>query len=158
MPESSDIRGRCRTATALALPALIAAFVLSGCGGGSDDPREQDRVEIEAVVERINSAVSNGDAAAWCSVFSPESVTETFGSPARCRVETEKVIEGQESARLLEVKAIAFDGSDAARVAFTGAAGEANMSKVGGKWYLDLLQEADADPVPGGEPSGGASG
>lgn len=158
MPEGSDTRGRRRTIATVALPALLAAFVLSGCGGGGDDPREQDRVEIEAVVDRINSAVSNGDAAAWCSVFSPESVTETFGSPARCRVETEKVIEGQDSGRKLVVKAIAFDGGDAARVAFTGAAGEANMSKVDGQWYLDLLQEADADPVPGGDPSAGVPG
>ena len=30
--------------------------------------------------------------------------------------------------------------------------------KLGLEWYLDLLQEADADPVPGGESSGGASG
>lgn len=124
-------------------------LLMAGCGGDNADPREEDRKEIRELVERINSAVSNGDAAAWCAVFSPASVTETFGSPARCRLETGEVIKGQDSGRRLELEGIAFDGDDAARVRFTGTAGEANLSRVDGEWYLDLLQAADANPIPG---------
>jgi len=154
MFQSVEIRGFCCRVTALVLPAVAAALLLIGCGGENDDPRAEDRAAIGELVERINSAVSTGDAAAWCAVFSPESVTETFGSPARCRSETGAVIKGQDSGRRLEVDGIAFDGDDAARVSFTGTAGEANLSRIDGEWYLDLLQAADADPLPGDERAG----
>lgn len=153
MPGKAQLRDR--FAVRSFLPTIAVAIALAGCGGGSDDARQEDRVAIEGVVERINTAVADGNAAAWCDVFSPESVTETFGSPGRCRTETEKVIAGQDADRRLRIEAIAFDGADAARVRFSGAAGEANMSRVDGEWYLDLLQEVDAEPIP---PEPGQSG
>lgn len=149
-----EIRGLGPRVTGFFLPAVATALLLAGCGGGNGDSRTEDRAAIGDLVERINSAVSTGDASAWCGVFSPESITETFGSPARCRSETGAVIKGQDSGRRLEVQGIAFDGDDAARVSFTGTAGEANLSRIDGEWYLDLLQPADADPLPQGGDAG----
>ena len=141
----------------LALAGLLAALSLVACGGGDEgDSREQDRVAIEALIERINTAVAKSDAASWCEAFSPESVTETFGSPARCRRETAAVIEGSDRGRRLRLEAVAYEGEDRARVRFSGAAGEANLTRIDGEWYLDLLQEVDARPVP--DPDGGDAG
>jgi hypothetical protein len=142
-----------RLRPSLALAGLLAALSLVACGGGDEgDSREQDRVAIE----RINTAVAESDAAAWCEAFSPESVTETFGSPARCRRETAAVIEGSDRGRRLRLEAVAYEGEDRARIRFSGAAGEANLTRIDGEWYLDLLQEVDARPVP--DPDGGDAG
>ena len=132
----------------LVAAGLLGALAISGCGGGKADSRQEDRVAIERLVERINAAVADSDPAGWCAAYSPESITETFGSPARCRRETAEVIAGSDSGRRLRIEGIAYQGDDGARVAFEGAAGEANLTRIDGSWYLDLLQEVDAEPVP----------
>ena len=137
----------------LPVAGLLAALALPACGGGDSDPRQADREGIEALVEQINTAVAERDAAAWCRAFSPESVTETFGSPARCQRETASVIEASGETRRLRLEGIAFDGVDRARVSFRGGGDEANLTRVDGQWYLDLLQEVNARPVPQGEPA-----
>lgn len=140
----------------LAGAMLAGVAFLSGCGGDDGNPRQADRAEIEALVAEINTAVAERDAAAWCAVFTPESVADTFGSPARCRAETEKVIAGSDQSRRLQITGIAFEGDDAARVRFSGTAGEANLTRVDGEWYLDLLQEVEVEPAPVGEEGTGA--
>ncbi|MFZ9669423.1 MAG: hypothetical protein ACO3CR_06180 [Solirubrobacterales bacterium] len=135
---------------------LAGAIWLSGCGGDDGSPRQADRAEIEALVAEINTAVAERDAAAWCSVFTPASVAETFGSPARCRTETEKVIAGSDQSRRLRITGVSFEGEDAARVRFSGTAGEANLTRVDGEWYLDLLQEVEVEPAPAGDEGTGA--
>ncbi|MFM9054943.1 MAG: hypothetical protein ACKOQ5_08920 [Solirubrobacterales bacterium] len=135
---------------------LVGGIFLSGCGGDDESPRQADRAEIEALVAEINTAVAERDAAAWCAVFTPESVADTFGSPARCRAETEKVIAGSDQSRRLRITGIAFEGNDAARVRFSGTAGEANLTRVDGQWYLDLLQEVEVEPAPAGDEGAGA--
>lgn len=137
----------------LPVVGLAVVLALSACGGEDSDPRQADREGIEALVEQINTAVAERDAAAWCRAFSPESVTETFGSPARCQRETASVIEASGETRRLRLEGIAFDGVDRARVSFRGGGDEANLTRVDGQWYLDLLQEVNARPVPQGEPA-----
>ena len=140
----------------LAGAILAGAIFLSGCGSDDGSPRQADRAEIEVLVAEINTAVAERDAAAWCAVFTPESVADTFGSPARCRAETEKVIAGSDQSRRLRITGIAFEGDDAARVRFSGTASEANLTRVDGEWYLDLLQEVEVEPAPAGEEGTGA--
>lgn len=142
----------------LSVAGLLVTSTLLGCGGDGSDSRQADREGIETLVEQINTAVAERDAAAWCSAFSPESVTETFGSPARCQRETSSVIEASGETRRLRLEGIAFDGDDRARVSFRGGGDEANLTRVDGRWYLDLLQEVNARPVPQGESAIGAEG
>ncbi len=132
----------------LPLAGLLVTLALSACGGENSDPREADREGIESLVERINTAVADRDPAAWCEAFSPESVTETFGSPGRCQRETASVIEASGESPRLRLEGIAFDGDDRARISFRGGGDEANLTRVDGQWYLDLLQEVDARPIP----------
>ena len=148
-------RGRRIPLTLLTGAVSAGVIFLGGCGGDDESPRQADRAEIEALVAEINTAVAERDAAAWCSVFTPASVADTFGSPARCRTETEKVIAGSDESRRLRITGVAFEGEDAARVRFSGTAGEANLTRVDGEWYLDLLQEVEVEPAPaGGEGTG----
>lgn len=157
MVQLSGKERRPRLPLALLMGAmLVGGIFLSGCGGDDESPRQADRAEIEALVAEINTAVAERDAAAWCAVFTPESVADTFGSPARCRAETEKVIAGSDQSRRLRITGIAFEGNDAARVRFSGTAGEANLTRVDGQWYLDLLQEVEVEPAPAGDEGAGA--
>lgn len=139
----------------LAVAGLTLVLAVSACGGEGGGTRPEDRAAIEGLVERINGAVADSDAAGWCEAYSPESITETFGSLARCRRETASVIAGSDQGRRLRVEAIAYEGDDRARIRFQGVAGEANLTKVDGEWYLDLLEEVDAEPIP---PAGSEAG
>lgn len=155
MSASSPERRR-SPALSLAVAGLMLVLAVSACGGEEGEGRPEDRAAIEGLVERINGAVADSDAAGWCDAYSPQSITETFGSPARCRRETASVIVGSDRGRRLRIEAIAYQGDDRARVRFRGAAGEANLTKVDGEWYLDLLQEVDVEPVPqAGSEAGG---
>lgn len=136
--------------------AIVAFVVLAlvagcayGCGGSAEDERAEDRAGVEALVDRLNAAIVAKDPAGWCRVFSPSSIEGAFGSVARCRRETERVLESGGSPQRLEVADIAFV-DDTARVTFEGRAGDANLVLENGKWYfsLDQLVQPDGQEAP----------
>ena len=77
MSASSPERRR-SPALSLAVAGLMLVLAVSACGGEEGEGRPEDRAAIEGLVERINGAVADSDAAGWCDAYSPQSITETF--------------------------------------------------------------------------------
>jgi hypothetical protein len=125
---------------------------LVGCGGSGDDDRPEDRAQIEALVAELNRAIETRDPQGWCTVFAPSSVEGTFGSVARCQQETAEVLKSGGSPERLQIAEIAFV-DDAARVAFEGRAGDANVVLEGGSWFFSLDQQVnpEGEPAEGGD-------
>ncbi len=133
----------------LAAAAVALGMVSVGCGGGPD--REEDRVEIDALFERISSAYASGDARVACEAYSPESIEKAFITLSSCIRETREVFErsreaGEKPPRL-EVAEVSF-ADDRARVELAGRTGEANLVERDGRWYLELVEEPPEELVP----------
>lgn len=137
------------TRSVLAVVAISLGVLVAACGNEPD--RDQDRVQIEALFERISSAYASGDARAACEAYSPASLEKAFINLSRCIKETGEVFErsrqaGEEPPRL-EVEEVTF-ADDRARVELTGRTGEANLVEQDGVWYLELVEEPPAELVP----------
>jgi hypothetical protein len=77
---------RARLSTALV--ALLAALVLSACGGDSpaEEAEAEDREQIEAVATEFADAVAAKDAKAFCAVLSPENKKRLRYEERKCIV------------------------------------------------------------------------
>ena len=135
---------------------VLSGGVLAGCGGSEEADRPDDRADIETLVAGLNRAIESDDPVAWCRVFSPSSIERTFGSEARCRRETAKVLENGRSPERVAIAEIVFV-DDTARVSFEGRAGDANLVLEDGEWFFSLDQQVD--PAAGdGQTDGGEVG
>lgn len=141
-----------RLVTRLSLLPVLVGAVLVGCGSPDEDGRTGDRAAVEALVADLNRAIEGRDPAGWCRVFSPSSVQSTFGSIARCRQETSRVLKSGGSPEEVVIADVVFV-EDSARVSFEGRAGDANVVLEDGGWYFSLDQQVD--PGAGEDGAGG---
>lgn len=128
---------------------LGAALVSGGCGSSEDSTSEADEQEIRELVADVNRATAEKDASAFCLLIQPSAIEETFYDIDRCVSETRAILKQVGEQPKLTVESIEVDG-DVATVQFSGSAGgAANFVREQGRWYVPLLNGADA-----GEPAG----
>ena len=137
-----------RLITSLTVLLVLAGAALSGCGDSEEADRPEDRASIEALVGNLNQASRTRDPALWCSIFSPSSVKDAFGSLARCQKETTAVLESGSAPEQVEISDVVFV-DDTARVSFRGRAGDANLVLESGEWYFSLDQQVDPGTAGG---------
>jgi ketosteroid isomerase-like protein len=148
-----------RTKSKLALALVAGALAVSGCGG-DDSSQEADRAAISDTVASINSAVSEGDGAAYCALLEPatffgaDTPDATFDSQEQCARETDQILEQAGDQPALEVEEITFEGDDAALATFTGRSGEARFVKVDDTWYLSLGASEASRAIEGSTENG----
>ncbi|MCB0856770.1 MAG: nuclear transport factor 2 family protein [Solirubrobacterales bacterium] len=133
-----------------AICALLgAALVAGGCGSSEDSTSEADEKEIRELVADVNQATAEKDASAFCLLIQPSAIEETFYDIDRCVSETRAILKQVGEQPKLTVESIEVDG-DVATVQFSGSAGgAANFVREQGRWYVPLLNGAEA-----GEPAG----
>ncbi len=133
-----------------AICALIGTSLLvAGCGSSDNSTSEADEREIRELVADVNQATADRDASAFCLLIQPSAIEETFYDIDRCVSETSKILKQVGEQPKLTVESIEVDG-DVATVQFSGSAGgAANFVREEGRWYVPLLNGAEA-----GDPSG----
>jgi hypothetical protein len=152
-----------RTKSKLALALVAGVLAVTGCGG-DDSSQEADRDAIAETVASINTAVSEGDGAAYCALLEPatffgaETPDATFDSQAQCASETDRILKQAGDQPSLEIEGIRFEGDDAALATFTGRNGEARFVQVDGTWYLSLGASEAAREVEGSETTDAGTG
>ena len=121
--------------------AALAALVLAGCGG-SDSGGDSDEDQVRATVSSFSDAVADGDFAAVCEMYSPETQAffkETKDVAGDCEVLIEGTYGGldeQTVEALGEVETIEVEG-DTANVEL-GNGDQMVLQKVDGEWMLTL--------------------
>lgn len=130
---------RARLSTALV--ALLAALVLSACGGDSaaEEAEAEDREQIEAVAAEFSDAIAAKDTKAFCAVLSPE-------NKKRLRYEEKKclVVWGPENNPLFAAKDPDLSIEEITKLEVPNATaklangGRLVFLKESGAWYVSL--------------------
>lgn len=124
---------------------LASAVALTACGGGSSSSGgDGEKAEVEAVVTKLTTAATKGDAAAFCKMFEPSRLAAWIGEKRCIRIFKPALKQAPKDG--LKVESIDVDG-DTATVKL--ASGETKLQKIDGKWYLETpdigVPEAQTD-------------
>lgn len=133
---------RLKTAVA-AVAVFLAASVIAGCGGDSDDTpppvSDQDRAALERVSDEIVRSAAEKDPVRFCAVVQPSLVEDAFGGIKGCRAVIRQSL--RQNSRLLgnlEIEKITVQDQGAIVTYAQDPPGDILFVREQGKWYLAL--------------------
>ncbi len=117
----------------------MAGALLAGCGSDSNDSAaDQDRLALEDLTAKIETAALETDVDAFCELMQPSLVKAAFGGPNGCLKTSESAVTPESPLAQLDVEEVVTDGEGAIVTYEQDPPGQVLFAREQDTWYIAL--------------------